>query len=58
MSLGRVETVLRCSGLVENVCVYGEPRERSLVGLVVPDNNKMKQLAGEDCRCYTIRFPI
>jgi len=45
VSLGRVETVLRCSGLVENVCVYGEPRERSLVGLVVPDNNKMKQLA-------------
>lgn len=44
VSLGRVETILKTHSLVENICVYGDPLERSLVALVVPTKDKLKAL--------------
>ena len=45
MSLGKVETELKTCPLVENICVYGDAGEAFVVALVVPDRNKVMELA-------------
>ena len=45
MSLGKVETELKTCPLVENICVYGDAGEAFVVALVVPDRNKVVELA-------------
>jgi len=47
VSLGKVETELKTCSLVENVCVYGDPSQSYVVALVVPDRNKVTNLAAE-----------
>ncbi|KAG8232638.1 hypothetical protein J437_LFUL012598 [Ladona fulva] len=44
VSLGKVETELKRSPLVENICVYGDPTKHYTVALVVPSQPHISQL--------------
>ena len=45
VSLGKVESVLKTCPLVENICIYGDSTKSYVVALVVPDRNKLTELA-------------
>jgi long-chain acyl-CoA synthetase len=45
VSLGKVESELKTCPLVENVCVYGDPKEQHCIALVVPDRNKLTTMS-------------
>ncbi|KAH8386859.1 hypothetical protein KR093_003075 [Drosophila rubida] len=45
VSLGKVETELKTCGVIENICVYGDPTKQYTVALVVPDQHQLLQLA-------------
>ncbi|UYV72830.1 ACSL4 [Cordylochernes scorpioides] len=47
ISLGKVEAVLKCCALVENMCVIGNSYQSFLVALVSPNKNQLKKLAKE-----------
>lgn len=46
VSLGKVEAHLKTHPLVENICVYADPRKKSTVALVVPSKPHLEELAG------------
>jgi len=41
VSLGKVESALKTSQLVENICIVGDSTKLFLVALVVPDRNRL-----------------
>ena len=45
VSLGKVESVLKTCPLVENICIYGDSTKSYVVALIVPDRNKLADLA-------------
>ncbi|CAG0902475.1 unnamed protein product, partial [Darwinula stevensoni] len=45
VSLGKVETELKTCPIVDNVCVYGDSRHMFTVALVVPNPDKLKDIA-------------
>ena len=45
VSLGKVESVLKTCPLVENICIYGDSSKSYVVALIVPDRNKLTELA-------------
>jgi len=45
VSLGKVESVLKNCPLVENICIYGDPKRSFVVGLITPDRGAFKRLA-------------
>jgi long-chain acyl-CoA synthetase len=45
VSLGKVESELKTSPLVESICVYGDSLTSYCVGLIVPNQAKLKALA-------------
>ena len=45
MSLGKVESELKTSPFVESICVYGDALRSYCVGLIVPNQAKLKTLA-------------
>ena len=45
VSLGKVESVLKTCPLVDNVCIYGDSSKSYVVALIVPDRNKLTELA-------------
>ncbi|XP_023342990.1 long-chain-fatty-acid--CoA ligase 4 [Eurytemora carolleeae] len=47
VSLGKVESVLKTSSIVENVCVYGDSKRSYVVALVCPDRSALTRLAGK-----------
>jgi len=68
LSLGKVETGLKTSPLVESVCIYVDTLESHCVGLISPNKTKLKTLADtlglehmafEDlCRNYQLNHVI
>ncbi|XP_037090567.1 long-chain-fatty-acid--CoA ligase 4-like [Pollicipes pollicipes] len=49
VSLGRVETVLKTSPLVENMFVFAEPTKAHVVAIVLPNIRPLQQLAKTTC---------
>ena len=47
ISLGRVESVIKTNALVDNVCVYANSLQRFPAALVVPNKERMENLAAE-----------
>ena len=47
VSLSKVETVLKMSSLVEQICVYANSFHNFTVGLVVPNQKNLCKLASE-----------
>lgn len=45
VSLGKVESELKTCGIIENICVYGDPTKQYTVALVVPNQNHLEELA-------------
>jgi len=45
VSLGKVEAILKTCPLVENICIYGESSQSFCVALLVPDRNKLVNMA-------------
>ncbi|XP_017066171.1 long-chain-fatty-acid--CoA ligase 3 isoform X3 [Drosophila eugracilis] len=45
VSLGKVESELKTCGIIENICVYGDPTKQFTVALVVPNQNHLEELA-------------
>lgn len=45
VSLGKVESEMKTSPLIENICVYGESSKIFCVALVVPNEKALKKLA-------------
>ena len=45
VSLGKVESILKCSNFVENCCVYGRSTETTIVALILPNMNALTPLA-------------
>jgi long-chain acyl-CoA synthetase len=45
VSLGKVESLLRSCPIIENICVYGDPTKGFVICLVVPDRNKLTEMA-------------
>jgi long-chain acyl-CoA synthetase len=45
ISLGKVETTLLTNSLIDNICVYGNSEQDYLIGLVVPNEKNIKELA-------------
>jgi len=45
VSLGKVESLLRTCPIIENICVYGDPTKGFVICLVVPDRNKLTEMA-------------
>ena len=45
VSLGKVESVLKTSCLVENICIYADPYRSSVVALLCPDRINLDILA-------------
>ena len=40
-----MESVLKTCPLVENICIYGDSSKSYVVALIVPDRNKLAELA-------------
>ena len=55
MSLGKVESLLKTCPIIENICVYGDSSEAFVICLVVPDRNKLTEMA-ENLNLATISF--
>jgi len=47
ISLGKVESELKCCRYVENICVYGDSFHTNLVAIVVPNAKNVRNLAEE-----------
>ena len=47
VSLGKVESVLKIHSVIDQICVYAKPTESFTVGLVVPDEAKLMNLASK-----------
>ncbi len=47
VSLGKVETILLTNPHVDNICVYGDSQHDYLVALIVPNQKKLGELAGQ-----------
>ncbi len=45
VSLGKVEALLKTCPVVENICIYGDSTQSFCVALVVPDRNKLTNMA-------------
>lgn len=45
VSLGKVESELKTCGVVENICVYGDPSKQFTVALVVPNQKHLEDIA-------------
>lgn len=45
VSLGKVESEMKTCGIVENICVYGDPSKQFTVALVVPNQKHLEDLA-------------
>ncbi|KAH8399352.1 hypothetical protein KR215_008220 [Drosophila sulfurigaster] len=45
VSLGKVESELKTCGIIENICVYGDPTKQFTVALVVPNQKGLEELA-------------
>jgi len=45
VSLGKVESLLKTCPIIENICVYGDSSESFVISLVVPDRNKLTEMA-------------
>lgn len=45
VSLGKVESELKTCGIIENICVYGDPTKQFTVALVVPNQKHLEELA-------------
>ena len=45
LSLGKVESELKTSQFVESICLYGDPIKSNPVALIVPSEEKLKELA-------------
>ena len=45
VSLGKVESLLKTCPIIENICVYGDSLETFVISLVVPDRNKLTEMA-------------
>ena len=45
VSLGKVESLVKTCPIIENICVYGDPSKSFVVSLVVPDRNKLTEMA-------------
>ncbi|XP_037947198.1 long-chain-fatty-acid--CoA ligase 4-like isoform X2 [Teleopsis dalmanni] len=45
VSLGKVESELKTCPYIENICVYGDPSKQFTVGLVVPNQKHLEELA-------------
>ncbi|XP_020815591.1 long-chain-fatty-acid--CoA ligase 4 isoform X2 [Drosophila serrata] len=45
VSLGKVESELKTCGIIENICVYGDPTKQYTVALVVPNQKHLEELA-------------
>lgn len=45
VSLGKVEAELKTCGVVENICVYGDPSKQFTVALVVPNQKHLEEIA-------------
>jgi len=55
VSLGKVESELKTCGIIENICVYGDPTKQFTVALVVPNQHQLIQLAesiGVGDKCF------
>ena len=55
VSLGKVESLLKTCPIIENICVYGDPTKAHCVCLVVPDRNKLTEMA-EKLNMGTLSF--
>lgn len=55
VSLGKVESLLKTCPIIENICVYGDPSKAFCVCLVVPDRNKLTEMA-EKLNLGTLSF--
>ena len=45
VSLGKVESLLKTCPIIDSICVYGDPSKAYVISLVVPDRNKLTELA-------------
>jgi long-chain acyl-CoA synthetase len=45
VSLGKVESLLKTCPIVDSVCVYGDPTKSYVICLLVPDRNKLTEMA-------------
>jgi len=45
VSLGKVESLLKTHPLIDNICVYGDSLESFVICLVMPDHNKLTEMA-------------
>lgn len=45
VSLGKVESLLKTHPLIDNICVYGDSMESFVICLVMPDRNKLTEMA-------------
>jgi len=45
VSLGKVESALKTCPLVDNICIHGDPSKSYVVALLVPNPDKLTQLA-------------
>jgi len=45
VSLGKVESALKTSSFIENICVYGDPFKNFCVALVVPAQKQLQETA-------------
>jgi len=48
VSYGKVESVLKTNGLVENVCLYADPNQEFTVAIVVPNLNAVKEMMNDE----------
>lgn len=55
VSLGKVESLLKTCPIIENICVYGDPTKAFVICLVVPDRNKLTEMA-EKLNLSTLSF--
>merc|ERR1712002_178057 len=52
VSLGKVESVLKNCPLVENICIYGDPKRSFVVAIVCPDRAALARLADKLGKTY------
>jgi long-chain acyl-CoA synthetase len=45
VSLGKVESLLKTHPLIDNICAYGDSMESFVICLVMPDHNKLTEMA-------------
>lgn len=57
VSLGKVESELKISPLVDNICIYADPTKLFPVALLVPNLDHLKNLAEKSKRkVFVINF--